>query len=443
MVGNKLSSNSVLNLCQRSFSAALSSFTPSQTTPNQLRWLIAHSGGLDSQLLLHLAAKELSRSSLLVVHVNHHLQAEADRWAEFSKRQAERYGLEHCVLDVWPQDRSENAARNVRYQAFEELMQEDDVLLLGHHADDQAETLLYRMLRGSGLAGMSGIPASRALGKGNLLRPLLACSREQLESAVAELALDYVSDPSNDQDAYDRNYLRNKVLPILKIRWPKLAQRWCENAALLQESNDLLEQYLAADLKLCNPRPDQFDLNVWSEMDTLKQSALLRHWLYFVAELRVNSQVLDKIVNEVIQARPDADPQLSFGALTLRRYQNRLYLVPNIVQRVEDIEVTDDGDFDLGDGCLQVRGLPSTMQLKISRRQGGEICAPVGKKHRAVKKVLQEARITPWHREQWPLAYCDDKLIAVPSVCLCQGFQIEENNEFSVLWCPFSLSDYS
>ena len=83
------------------------------------------------------------------------------------------------------------------------------------------------------------------------------------------------------------------------------------------------------------------------------------------------------------------------------------------------------------------------MKLTISRRQGGESCAPIGKKHRTVKKILHEAKITPWHREQWPLAYCDDKLIAVPGVCLCQGFPIEENHEFSVLWRPFSLSDYS
>ena len=443
MVGNKLSSNSVLDLCQRSFSAALSSFVSSLKAPQKPRWLIAHSGGVDSQLLLFLAAKELPESAILVVHVNHHLQVEADSWAEFSRRQAERYGLKHCVVDVWPKDQSENAARNERYQAFEELMEEGDVLLLGHHADDQAETLLYRMLRGSGLAGMGGIPESRALGKGYILRPLLECSREQLESAVSELALDYVSDPSNDKDSYDRNYLRNQVLPVLKKRWPKLVQRWSENAALFQESNDLLEQYLAADLKLCTSKPDQFELNVWSEMDALKQSALLRHWFYSVIDLRVNSQTLNKIISEVIQARPDADPQLNLGAVALRRYRNSLYLVPDMSERVESIRVVSDGDFDLGDGCLQVRGLPPTMKLTISRRQGGESCTPIGKKHRAVKKILHEAKITPWHREQWPLAYCDDKLIAVPGVCLCQGFLIEENHEFCVLWRPFSLSDYS
>lgn len=443
MVGNKLSSNSVLDLCQRSFTAALSSFVSSLKTPQQHRWLIAHSGGLDSQLLLHLAANKLPHSSILVVHVNHHLQVEADCWAEFSRRESARYGLEHCVLDVWPKDQSENAARNERYQAFEELMQEGDVLLLGHHADDQAETLLYRMLRGSGLTGMTGIPLSRALGKGYLLRPLLECSREQLESAVSELALDYVSDPSNNKDAYDRNYLRNQVLPVLKKRWPKLTQRWSENAALFQESNDLLEQYLAEDLKLCAPKSDQFELDVWSEMDAIKQSALLRHWLFSVLGLRVNSQVLDKIITEVIQARPDADPLLSLGAVKLRRYQNSLYLVPDMSERVESIKIVSDGDFDLGDGYLQVRGLPPEMKLTISRREGGESCTPIGKKHRAIKKILHEAKITPWHREKWPLAYCDDNLIAVPGVCLCQGFPIEENNEFSVLWHPFSLSDYS
>ncbi len=443
MVGNKLSADSALQLCERSFLAALSCFSFPEKLPADRRWLIAHSGGTDSQLLLYLAASLLPKSSLLVVYVNHHLQEEADQWAEFSSQQAEKYGLKHLVLEVYPKDQSENAARDARYQSFENLIEQGDVMLFGHHADDQAETLLYRMLRGTGLSGLAGMPASRSLGKGYLLRPMLKCTREQIESAAKSLTLECVRDPSNESDAYDRNYLRNKVFPVLKARWPMLVERWRDNADLLQDTDKLLEIYLDADLELCSSAPEMFELDPWSEMPGLKQTAVLRHWVYRALGLRLNAKTLEKIISDVIHSQSDAEPEFVLGDVCLRRFQNRLYLVRDFKEPDTSIIVTANGEYNLGDGMLLIQGLPESRTLKVQRRQGGESCSPVGRKTKSVKKILQESSIPPWHRKQWPLVYCDDKLIAVPGVCLCQGWTIEEKRDFSVLWCPFSLSDNS
>ncbi len=443
MVSNKLNADSALQLCERSFLAALSCFSLPEKLPTDRRWLIAHSGGIDSQLLLYLAARILPKSSLLVVYVNHHLQEGADQWAEFSSQQAKKYGLKHLVLDVYPKSRSENAARDERYQAFENLIEQGDVMLFGHHADDQAETLLYRMLRGTGLSGLAGMPVSRALGKGSLLRPLLKCTREQIESAAESLTLKCVNDPSNESDVYDRNYLRNKVFPLLKARWPMLVERWQDNAELLQDTDKLLEIYLDADLELCSSAPELFELGPWSEMPELKQTAVLRHWIYRALGLRLNTKTLEKIISDVIQSQLDAEPEFILGDVCLRRFQNRLFLVREFKEPVINIMVTANGEYNLGDGVLQIQGLPGSRTLKILRRQGGETCCPVGRKTKSVKKILQESSIPPWHRKQWPLVYCDDKLIAVPGVCLCQGSGIEEKPDFSVLWRPFSLSDNS
>ena len=443
MVGNKLSTDSALQLCERSFLAALSCFSFPEKLPADRRWLIAHSGGTDSQLLLYLAARLLPKSSLLVVYVNHHLQEEADHWAEFSSQQAEKNGLKHLVLDVYPKDQSENAARDARYQAFDNLIEQGDVMLFGHHADDQAETLLYRMLRGTGLSGLAGMPESRSLGKGYLLRPLLKCTREQIESAAESLGLECVSDPSNESDAYDRNYLRNRVFPLLKARWPMLVERWRDNADLLQDTDKLLEIYLDADLELCSSSPEMFELDPWSEMPGLKQTAVLRHWVYRALGLRLNSKTLEKIISDVIHSQSDAEPEFVLGDVCLRRFQNRLYLVRDFKEHDTSIIVTANGEYNLGDGMLLIQGLPESRTLKVLRRQGGESCSPVGRKTKSVKKILQESSIPPWHRKQWPLVYWDDKLIAVPGVCLCQGWAIEEKQDFSVLWCPFSLSDNS
>lgn len=443
MVGNKLSADSALQLCERSFLAALSCFSLSEKLPANHRWLIAHSGGIDSQLLLCLAARMLPKSSLLVVYVNHHLQEEADQWAEFSSQQAEKYGLNHLILDVYPKDHSENAARDERYQVFENLIEQDDVMLFGHHADDQAETLLYRMLRGAGLSGLTGMPASRSLGKGYLLRPLIKCTREQIENAAESLSLACVNDPSNESDAYDRNYLRNKVFPLLKARWPRLVERWQDNAALLQDTEKLLEIYLDADLELCSSAPESFELDPWSQMPDLKQVAVLRHWIYRALGLRLNAKTLEKIISDVIRSQSDAEPEFVLGDVCLRRFQNGLFLVRDYKERVVSIIVTANGEYHLGDGVLLIHGLPESRALKVLRRQGGESCCPVGRKTKSVKKILQESSIPPWQRKHWPLVYGDDKLIAIPGVCLCQESGFKENQDFSVLWRPFSLSDNS
>ncbi|MGH1461695.1 MAG: tRNA lysidine(34) synthetase TilS [Neptuniibacter sp.] len=440
-MSNKLDYEATLLLCERSFNAALHSLKSKQTVN---RCLIAHSGGVDSQVLLHLAARSLPSDQLVVVHINHHLQKQSDDWAEFSRFQAEGLKLKSLVIDVFPDSSSENSARQARYDALAGLVKEGDVVLFGHHADDQTETLLYRMLRGTGLAGMRGIPVSRPLAMGMLLRPLLALSREQIERVAEGLGLEYINDPSNQSDDYDRNYLRNQIVPRLKHRWPKTVQRWYENARLFEAEGELLESYLDADLKHCTTIEGQFDLCEWNRFEQNKQNALLRHWFYRSLNLRVNSSMLDQMIKDVVCAGIDADPEYQLEAqVFLRRFQQKLYLVYAYSDCTEELLIQTNGRFQLGDGCLYIQGLPTDCVLKMVRRKGGEQCRPIGRARKSVKKILQEVSIPPWQRERWPLLYVDDKLIAIPGVCLCQESGFKENQNFSVLWRPFSLSDNS
>ena len=435
----------VLKKCERQFKNALTVVSSSDIE----RFLIAHSGGLDSQVLLVLASRLLPSSKIHVVHINHHLQNEADSWAAFSCAQATMLSLAHEVVDVFPENSSENAARDARYTAFEQVIRARDLLLMGHHADDQAETLLFRMLRGAGLLGLSGMAAMRSLGEGALFRPLLKLSRAELEQVADLLELEYIDDPSNQDESYDRNYLRHRVMPLLKQRWPHVLTQWQKSAELMAESHSLLESYLESDLLGCTDQRGCLDLQKLEGFEPQKRRALLRHWIYVKTGIRINQDQLQVIFTDVVLAKVDANPVYILGGYKLRRFLGALYLdrddlsLPNFL--CDGLPVVREGEYDLGEGTLYISaatmGLKSLSDVVVKRRKGGERCRPQGKKHSvSVKKLLQEAAIPPWYREHWPLLYVGDQLVAVPSICICEGWYSEKSG-FSVLWCSFSLSE--
>lgn len=416
-----------------------------QQMPEPNRWLIAHSGGLDSQVLLHLASKYLPSERLLVLHVNHHLQSSAERWAEFSAQQASRYKLPHQILNVFPDTSSEEAARRERYAAFESQIQAGDCLLLGHHGDDQAETMLFRLLRGTGLKGLSGIPAHRKLGAGKLCRPLLGCLRSDMELYADEQHLTWVDDPSNQQAVYDRNFLRLDIFPLLEGRWPGFKQRWLKTSEQLAASQQLLNEYLDADLTSHVGVFGELSLSALHGCSMQRQDHLLRRWLESQVGVMLNSIQLDEIRRTLILSRADAEPQLKVERVVIRRYRSALYLTSAEALVPHELNQLALGKFPLGDGVLQVSsadaGLSTLENVRLVRRKGGERCRPLGRNGSCtVKKLLQEAGIPPWLKVHWPLLMVDEEVVAIPGICLCEGWQTKSGG-FNATWCSFALSE--
>ena len=439
MVSNKLSPEAAFLQCERLFRQALTQLQNHDhfSSLTVKRCWVAHSGGLDSQVLLHLAARCLSKEQLGVIHINHALQSDADHWQRFSQQQAERLDLEFYTQKLQLTQQSEEAARQGRYTVFEEKLGEAECLLMGHHADDQAETLLFRQLRGTGLQGITGIPVTRALGRGHLLRPLLSIPQSTLQKAAVYLGLEHIEDPSNATDVYDRNFLRNRVLPVLKQRWPYLIERFTDNARRFEQTQLLLNEYLHDDLSQVLSSPDQLSLSAYAALSKQRQKAVLRYWLQTRVNIALNERQIEEIENSVIAAGADALPEYVLPDCSIRRYQAHLYLVATTAAPLNDVLIQRDGRYDLADGLLDVVGLPTGTSLRVQRRQGGERCLPVGQsQHRQVKKLLQDRRVLPWHRANWPLLYRDDELAVVPGVCICIE-QFAEISDFSVLWQPF------
>lgn len=415
-----------------------------QQMPEPKRWLIGHSGGLDSQVLLYLAAKTLPSDRLLVFHVNHHLQQSADSWAAFSATQAKQLGLKHISLDAFPESCSEDAARRARYEAFKSIMTDGDCLLLGHHGDDQVETLLFRMLRGAGLKGLLGIPKNRDLESGMLYRPLLGMLRQELEAYAEQHGLQWIDDPSNQSDLYDRNFLRLNVLPVLEKRWPGFRQRGLATAEQLGASQRLLDEYLDRDLAPLIGSLGELQLPQMAGFSEERKYHLLRRWVELGSGLLLNKSQLLEIQKTLIEARADAQPQLRLGDLVIRRYQQTLYQTERETDEPLNLRELSLGEHALGDGCLLVEpgevGLKTLDGVCLERRKGGERCRPVGRGGSCtVKKLLQEAGIPPWLKAHWPLLKSGDEVVAVPGICICENWDTKSGG-FNVSWHSFALS---
>ena len=403
------------------------------------RWLIGYSGGLDSRVLVELAAEVLEPSGVLLLHVNHQLQAQAPAWAARCVAEAARLGLAIRVVDVVPASASEADARDARYEAFVRELKPGDMLLLGHHADDQAETLLLRLVRGAGPRGLAGMPRQRRLGDAQLLRPLLAFSRSQLESWAGSRGLDWVEDPSNARIDYDRNFVRHQVLQPLRERWPGVTSRLVLSADLLSETTELVEALARIDLDACKGPHACLAGPALAGLAPARRRNLLRFWVNDQTGVSLNAPLLARIEQDVLQAAPDRQPSLRLGGFCLRRYRADLFLVPlrrhSSDQTLAAITLTP-GLLELPGGRLSVvartatAGSPDCLRtleaVHLRYRRDGERCRPVGRNgSHPLKKLFQEAGIAPWLRDEWPLLVCADEIVAVAGLWVCEGWQAE------------------
>ena len=207
---------------------------------------VAFSGGIDSTVLLHLASGCFSRDRVFAVHVNHGLHPDAHEWERFCRHTAARLGVVFHSLRVRVQVRGgggvEAAARDARYVALKPLLSMGDVLMTAHHGEDQAETVLLQMLRGGGLEGLAAMPKRMRFGAGSILRPLLEVPHRQIKLFARRFKVQYMDDPANDDPGYDRNYLRQEILPLLSVRWPAWQKTLSRVARHQAEACDLIRQ---------------------------------------------------------------------------------------------------------------------------------------------------------------------------------------------------------
>lgn len=295
-----------------------------------LNCVVAWSGGIDSTVLLHLLlrARRLPRAHLAVraLHVDHGLQPAAAGFRRFCTTTARRWRVPLTVLraSVRPArgDSVEQEARTARRKAFAANLAPGELLLTAQHADDQLETVLLALLRGAGPAGLAGMPAVLGLGGSRLLRPLLELERADLAAYAHAERLCWVDDPTNDETRFDRNYLRARVLPPLRARWPVLARTVARSARHCAVAQEVLALAATHDLALAADGPD-LEIAVLRRWSASRRAAVLRAWIQAAGARAPNARHLHQI-EAMLVARVDAHPQLRLPDLTLRRAGGRL-----------------------------------------------------------------------------------------------------------------------
>ena len=390
---------------------------------------VAYSGGVDSHVLLHVLSCLRSQYpfQLHAIHVNHQLHGNSMQWASHCEQVCRALEVPIMIKNIEVitafGESVEAIARAMRYKIFSETLPTDAALLTAHHQDDQAETVLLQLLRGAGVAGLSAMPERKPFAKRGLLRPLLICSRDEIVQYAETQSLEWIEDSSNTDININRNYLRHEILPLLQKRFPGMKTTLSRSAKHCASACHLLNEIAEQDYQKMSVRCHDaltLPINALTEISLTRRINVIRYWLMQNNVRMPNEKKLNAILKNVIPAREDANPSVSWDQVEVRRYQHHLYIVhkdnfdPKII-----IPWDGKNDCQLPTGeiiskhCLKkILGLLGEEKLSIRYRQGGEQLKTTTH-HHALKKWFQENRIPPWQRDRIPLLFVDDELVFV------------------------------
>ncbi|WP_394183167.1 tRNA lysidine(34) synthetase TilS [Marinomonas posidonica] len=378
---------------------------------------VAYSGGVDSHVLLHALVSQITpeqRAKVAVIHVHHGLSPNADAWLDHCEQVCQALNVTFYAqkVDLKVQASVEDVARQARYQVFEDRLVAGDVLLLAHHQGDQAETVMFRLARGTGTKGLAGMPAVRPLGDQGacLVRPLLSITKAKIEDYAQQHGLYWVEDESNQDERFSRNFLRQNVIPLMKTHFPNMEQSVSNMAQRVADDYEMLASLSAQHLSTVSNAHGGLDLN-WLYQQPMPQR---RFWLRQFIEQKGRSLTqaqCDSVLN-MFAGVEDKQPEFVFADGRLMRHQNTLYVLPN--ERLVECGT-------LVIGQVKTRGFD---QLQLIQGEGVELrTRPLGVKllmqngqTRSLKKWLNDQQIPVWWREHLPYLFIQDELVAIANL---------------------------
>lgn len=390
------------------------------------------SGGADSTALL-LALAELSEdlaTPFKAIHVNHGLHADAAKWQRHCEQFCRRHDIELVCLHVRPGADSgrgvEAEARRLRYAAIAALLRPGDSLLTAHHADDQAETVLLNLMRGSGVDGLSAMPSERPLGAGLLQRPLLDVDKQALRTYLRDRRVGWLEDPSNQFPAHDRNFLRHQIMPALEQRWPGVVKRLSLTRRAMAETRAVLEDLADEMLERSLLHPLVLRLEDPGETDPGRFKLVIRRWLRLAGVPPLPAQRLETLWQQVRQANGSGNIRVGWEHCVLHLYRDQLWLqAGGPAEPCPDRAWPPGGNgVELGErlGQLAFEGADETrppVDLESFSRGGrGELSILLNGHHQQLKNIFQAAAVPPWLRDAVPLTTLDGELSAVGDWCI-------------------------
>lgn len=411
--------------------------------PGSGRILIAFSGGPDSVCLAALVARDRPQRPILCVHIDHCLDPGSGRRAMRAQQIAESLGLDCRIERVRPggRDGPEASARRARYRALAEYLDPEGVLLTAHHADDQTETILLRLLRGAGPDGLAGIPPRRRFASGWIVRPLLDQTRERIMAWLDGKGLEWIEDPANQDRRFDRNVLRHEIMPLLTQHWPGAERAIRRSGALSRGASEALAELTDIDLNQCRDLNQEIDLPALLKLSPFRRTSAIRRWCIESNVAPPPAARLDELLSQLERARVDRCPELRWNDHSIRAWQGRLWL-----ERQSSIPAGWSAEWH-GDQPLSLPEpigllmLEASSAVRLSRVEvclgtAGETLRLPGSPHRhAVKDLMRSAEIPPWRRLWWPRLWRDGELLAVGGHWLNPSFTKElQRQKCRLVW---------
>ncbi|UPR51477.1 tRNA lysidine(34) synthetase TilS [Vibrio cyclitrophicus] len=426
------------------------------------RLVVAFSGGVDSRVLLELAAQYAKSHHIecCAIHVHHGLSKNADHWAEQCQTWCDvlsvSLAVERVSLDTNSGESIEKLARDARYQAFKKHIRQGDVLVTGQHIDDQVETFLLALKRGSGPKGLSSMAKVMPFDDAYIVRPLLSVTRTDIEASARDMALTWVEDESNQDVRFDRNFIRHQVTPTLTERWPSFRESVSRSAQLCAEQelllDELLESHFQQALDDGEVKSQSLSIKVLSQHSALLRARLLRMWLSYCGQAMPTQKQLKLIWDEVACAQADANPKLVLNEVEVRRFNQHLYVVKETKDlsnwqsdiSMEECLVLPDGLGELhlnsviSEGVSDHRDVQSfslsdtSVTLRVIFNPEGLSAHPVGRGHsRKLKKLFQEYQVPSWLRRRTPILMDGERVIAVLGLFVDKNY---EGQDCEALW---------
>jgi tRNA(Ile)-lysidine synthase len=407
--------------------------------------VVALSGGVDSTALLAaLAAQRVEGLRVRAVHVNHGIHPNAGKWSEQCAVLARGLGVPLEVLQTriarQPGVSLEAAARDARYAMLAAELAPGEVLLTGHHEDDQLETVLLQLFRGAGLAGLAAMPQLTAFAEGWLARPLLSRSRAELQEWARAAGLSWVEDDTNADETLDRNYLRRQVLPLIRERWQGVGSAVSRSARHAAEGQRLLDMIARADVERASSGAELFVPTLRALQPDRRRNAL-RFWIAGAGARAPDTSRLEELAGPVLDARPDSNPRVTWGDVEVRRHADLLAIRISDAGQQDAAALTVEWAWKVvpslelieGGGTLELKPdphgpidldvLPAT--VTVSRRRGGERLRPRrGGPRRSLKSLLQESHLPIAQRGRLPLLFSGATLLAVGSLWVDESIQV-------------------
>lgn len=432
-----------------------------ESLPAVNSYIVGFSGGADSTALLHAMSRIRTRLGVPVsaVHVNHGIHPDADTW----QRQCEVFCHDLdidllCRRVALTHDSGkglEAEARHLRYETISGLLEPGGCLLTAHHADDQAETVLLNLMRGSGVDGLTAMPESRPLGRGFLQRPLLHFRNSALKDYLHENNIEWTEDPSNKHLNHDRNFVRHEVIPLLEQRWPEVNQRLLLTLDAMADARHLLEALADDYLELNLQHPYVLEITRECLASPQLTRLVIRRWIKQSGATGISAYKLDTFCEQLLLSGSDHNVAVELGGWLLRWYKYRLWLQEGseIPPCPEAEWPAGEAEIDLGNDIGQLAleaggasssrpgqpaGKPQISGLSVGGRgntQGPAI--KLGNHHKSLKNYFQTAEIPPWLRNSIPLCKLEDEIVSIGDWCFNGEFASWlTENDLTLKWRP-------